>query len=206
MESPRWFVGFDSIMELTSFVIAFAVAYQAFKGYRLTRERTFLHLQFSFVLLASGLLVDGLSTLFVLVARAGARLPSVSGLGYTIFFFAQLIAYGLLVYAYLQKTRLLAAESLMSVAILPLLGYSPTAELILVFLLFFITAQTAINYSVRKNTPSLLVMFAFTMLTLSHIFFLVMFFEPRLFVWAHISQLTGFVLLLVMLLQVNRIS
>jgi len=208
VDSARWFIGFgfDAIMELISFVIAFAVAYQAFKGYRLTRERTFLYLQFSFVLLAAGLLVDGLSTIFVLLARTGARLLGVSSLGYTIFFFAQLTAYLILVCAYLQKTRTLAAESLaLSILpVLPVLGYTPTGELILIFLLFFITAQTLINYSVRRTSGSLLVMFAFTMLTLSHAFFLLMLFDARLFVLAHVAQLSGFVLLLVMLLQVNR--
>lgn len=190
-------------MELVSFLIAFAVAYQAFKGYRLTKDRTFLYLQFSFILLAAGLLADGLAGLLLLRGALTSRLAPLTELGYTILFLSQVVAYVTLIYAYLQKTRSLALESLALVTI-PLLGYNITSELILVFLLFFISAQTAINFSVRKNSASFLVMLAFGMLTLSHLFFMLTPFDPRLFVFAHVAQLAGFVLLLVMLLQVNR--
>jgi hypothetical protein len=202
-EAVRWFIGFDSVMELVSFLIAFAVAYQAFKGYRLTKDRTFLYLQFSFILLAAGLLADGLAGLLLLRGALTSRLAPLTELGYTILFLSQVVAYVTLIYAYLQKTRSLALESLALVTI-PLLGYNITSELILVFLLFFISAQTAINFSVRKNSASFLVMLAFGMLTLSHLFFMLTPFDPRLFVFAHVAQLAGFVLLLVMLLQVNR--
>lgn len=202
-EAVRWFIGFDSVMELVSCLIAFAVAYQAFKGYRLTKDRTFLYLQFSFILLAAGLLVDGLAGLFLLRGALVSRLAPLTELGYTILFLSQVVAYVTLIYAYLLKTRLLALETLSFVAI-PLLGYNITSELILVFLLFFISAQTAINFSVRRNPASLLVMLAFGMLTLSHLFFMLTPFDPRLFVFAHVAQLSGFVLLLAMLLQVNR--
>jgi uncharacterized membrane protein len=45
-------------MEFIAFAIATAVAYQALKGYRLSRERTLLYLNLSFVLLGAGLLIE----------------------------------------------------------------------------------------------------------------------------------------------------
>ena len=41
---PLWFFGFDSLMEFIEFAIAIAVAYQALKGYKLSKERTLLYL------------------------------------------------------------------------------------------------------------------------------------------------------------------
>jgi hypothetical protein len=92
-------------MELIAFTIAFAVAYQALKGYRLSKERTLLYLHFSFVLLGAGLLVDALTGIIVLISHFLRGLLFLYSLGYTINFIAQLVAYGILVVAYLQQTR-----------------------------------------------------------------------------------------------------
>jgi hypothetical protein len=77
-------------------------------------------------------------------------------------------------------------------------------ELILIFLLIYIAAQTAINYSVTKGTNTLLVFAAFLCLTLAHILFLLYILAPILFPFAQIAQLFGFLLLLAMLFRVNQ--
>ncbi len=69
LPAPFWFFGFDSFMEFIAFAIAMAVAFQAMKGYTLSRERTLLYLNISFLLLGAGLLVDGLANLIVLLSR-----------------------------------------------------------------------------------------------------------------------------------------
>lgn len=198
---PRWFIGFDSLMELVGFAVALGIGFQAFKGYRLTKERTLLYLHFSFILLSAGLLVDALSTLLA-VTRLGLRGAPLAGLGYTIYFIAQLLAYGLLSFAYIQQTKTLAAGAL-ALAVLPLLEYHPVAELIILFLLIYITSQTAINYSVRKTSNTLLVFGGFLLITFSHLFFLLLPVSGLFFVFAHFSQLSGFLMLLAMLLRVT---
>ena len=70
MVGPRWFVGFDSLMEFVAFIIAVAIAYQAFKGYRLTKQKTLLYVHFSFAALSTGLLVDSLTGFLAILARA----------------------------------------------------------------------------------------------------------------------------------------
>jgi hypothetical protein len=72
MLAPLWFFGFDSLMEFIGFAIASAVAYQALKGYRLSKERTLLYLNLSFGLLGAGLLIDER------VADAGLHLEPVA--------------------------------------------------------------------------------------------------------------------------------
>jgi hypothetical protein len=190
-------------MEFIAFVIAMAVAFQAMKGYTLAKERTLLYLNFSFLLLGAGLLVDGLANLIVLLSRFHRNLVYISRLGYTIDFIAQLIAYLILVVVYLQQTHVWSQSTL---AVLPiaLLETNPFTELILIFLLVYISAQTMINYNVKKSTNSLLVFGAFVSLAFAHVFFLLFVISPIFFPFAHILQLFGFLLLLGMLFRVNQ--
>ncbi len=190
-------------MEFIAFAIAIAVAYQALKGYKLSKERTLLYLNLSFVLIGAGLLIDGLSSLIVLLARF--RLLPLTAFGYTINFIAQLLAYGLLFFAYIQQTRNMSSQATMAAAApVFFFGHNPVTELILIFLLVYIAVQTAINYGVNKSSSSLLVFGAFASLTVAHLFFLVFTLAPVFFAFAHIAQLFGFLLLLAMLLRVNQ--
>jgi len=193
-------------MELIAFTIAFAVAYQALKGYKLSKERTLLYLHVSFVLLGTGLLVDALSSMIVLISRFLRGLLFLYSLGYTINFIAQLVAYGILVVAYLQQTRNVPVQLAAAAPIASVLFFERNAytELILIFLLVYITAQMLINYSINKSTNALLVFGAFASLALAHFFFLMFILRPIFFPLAHIAQLFGFLLLLAMLLRVNQ--
>jgi hypothetical protein len=194
-------------MELIAFVIASAVAYQALKGYKLSKERTLLYLHFSFVLIGAGLLIDSLASLIVLLSRFLRAVLYLYALGYTINFVAQLIAYGILVVAYLLQTRNVSLQ-LVAAPLASVLFFERNAftELILIFLLVYITAQMGINYSINRTTSALLVFGAFASLVLAHFFFLLFILIPIFFPLAHIAQLFGFLLLLAMLLRVNQAS
>ncbi len=192
------------MMEFIAFTIAIAVAYQALKGYRLSKERTLLYLNLSFVLLGAGLLIEGLSNLVVVLARFHRGFLILAPIGYTINFITQVLAYGVLIFTYVQQTRKIGVE--VAMAALPLLLFERNAftELILIFLLAYIAIQTVINYSINKTTTSLLVLGAFVSLVVSHMFFLLFTLVPLFFAFAHIAQLFGFLLLLAMLLRVNQ--
>jgi hypothetical protein len=195
-------------MEFIAFIIAIAVAYQALKGYKLSRERTLLYVHFSFVLLAVGLLVDGLSSIIVLLSHFLRALLYLYALGYTINFITQFVGYGILVVAYLLQTRNASVQLAVAAPIASILFIERNAftELILIFLLVYITAQMGINYSMSKTTNGLLVLSAFASLSLAHFFFLMFIVRPIFFPLAHIAQLFGFLLLLAMLLRVNQAS
>jgi len=191
-------------MEVVAFAIAIAVAYQAMKGYRLSKERTLLYLNLSFLLLGAGLVVDALSNGVALFFGLRRGVVALAALGYTLNFIAQVLAYGILMIAYIRQTRTITAQ--VSLAAVPLIffEYNAFAELILIFLVAYITVQTAINYSVSKTTDALLVFGAFLCLTFSHLFFLLFVFVPIFFPFAHVAQLLGFLLLFGMLLRVSR--
>ena len=200
-----WFLGFDSLMELIAFAIALAVSYQALKGYKLVRERTLLYIHFSFLLLGAGLFIDSMSSLVVLISRFHIGLLFLYAIGYTINFIAQFFAYSILVVAYMQQSRNVPVQ-LAATAVLSAMFFERNAwtELILIFLLVYIAAHTAINYSMNKTTGTLLVFGAFASLALAHFFFLMFVLFPIFFPFAHIAQLFGFLLLLAMLLRVNQ--
>jgi hypothetical protein len=191
-------------MEFIAFTIAIAIAFQAMKSYRLTKERSLLYLNFSFVLLGAGLLVDGLANIILLINRPHRGPLFLSSFGYTISFFAQVLAYIILIFAYLQQTRAWATQI---AAFLPILFlHNAFTELILIFLLVYIVAQTMINYSVNKTANSLLVFSAFTSLVVAHVFFLFFLIQPFFFIFAHFAQLLGFLLLLKMLFRLNKVQ
>ena len=222
MVGPLWFVGFDSLMEFVAFIIALAIAYQAFKGYRVGKQRTLLYLHFSFALLSAGLLIDSLAGFLGLLSRALGGTLVLTVVGYSIYFMAQVLAYGILIFAYVSQARTLSATSrslcvaaalgfgtLQAVPIpaIKLLGrlveYHPVAEIILLFLVFYITLQTGLNYSATKDRNAFLVFLGFLLLALSHLLFILMPFGALLFVIGHVLQLLGFVSLLAMLLRVT---
>jgi len=204
LAGPSWFFGFDSLMEFIGFLIAIAIANQALKGYKLSKEKTLLYLNVSFVLIGAGLLVDGLASLIVLLAGARRGFLYPFAVGYSINFLAQLIAYGLLVYAYIHQARALSGPALMAATPLLFFERNAVTELILIFLLVYIATQTGINYSINKSTNSMLVFGAFVSLSIAHVFFLIFTVAPIFFPFAHIAQLFGFLLLLAMLLRVNQ--
>lgn len=208
-------------MEFIAFIIALTIAFQAFKGYRLTKQRTLMYVQFSFALLSAGLLIDSLAGFLGILARSLKGVEILTQVGYTIYFLAQVLAYGILVYAYVSQTRALSTTSVSlslvslsgfaalqasqaPVKPLPLLEYHPISEIVLLFLIFYITFQTGINYSATKDRNALLVFLGFLLLALSHLSFTLTPLGPLLFVLGHVLQLLGFVSLLTMLLRVTR--
>ena len=202
---PQWFVGFDSFMQIVESIIAFGVGYYAFKGYRLVKDRTLFFLHFSFILLGVGLLTDGIVSIPALAFRG---LSPVMAMGYFIRIIAEIIAYGLLLFAYLRQTRSFMVDAaLLTVtypfALFEILQYHPLLEITVFFLIVVIAAQAAMNYGVRKDRNSLLVLIAFILLAISHVFFILPPFIRLFFVIAHVTQLSGFLALLTMLLRVT---
>ena len=209
-------------MELVAFIIALAIAYQALKGYRLTKQRTLWYVHFSFGVLSAGLLIDSLAGFIGIAARTLRGTIAFTAIGYSIYFFAQLLGYSILIYAYVSQTRTLNIStspvllaSLFGFAALQVapgivarlfgpLEYHPVSEILLLFLVFYVAVQTGTNYSATKDRNAFLVFLAFLLLALSHLLFILQLISPLLFVIGHLLQLSGFVLFLAMLLRVTR--
>jgi hypothetical protein len=206
-------------MELVAFIIAVAIAYQALKGYRLTKQKTLWYVHLSFAALSAGLLIDSFAGFLGIVARTLRGTVALSLVGYEIYFLAQLVAYGLLIYAYVSHTRTLNTtpstarlSSLLGFVTLqalpirllgPFVEYHPIPEIILLLLVTYIAIQTGLNYSATKDRNALLVFLAFLLLALSHLFFILEPFTESFFVIGHMLQLLGYISLLSMLVRVT---
>jgi len=196
--APQWFVGFDSLMQIIDSIIAFGISYYALKGYRLVREKTLFFLHFSFVLLGVGLLIDGIITVPALAFRG---LSPVTSLSYLIRIIGEIVAYALLLFAYLKQTRSFMLGTTLTSMIL---DYNPFLETIVFFLVAYVASQAAMNYTVKKERNSLLVFIGFLLLAMSHMFFILPPIFRLFFVIAHVTQLLGFAALLTMLVRVTR--
>lgn len=197
------FLAVNLFMEVIDGSIALLIGYFAFKGYRTIKDRVFLYLHFSFTLLGVGFLAHGFTTGLASTRPLRFAVPLLN-FGYLIYFLSELAAYSLLIYAYLQQTRTLASSSLSLAAFPILIEYNPVPEVIIFCLTAFITAQCAVNYSVKRKSSLLLVLVGFTLITLSHVLFPLARASGMLFLTAHILQLAGFASLLAMLLKVSK--
>jgi len=188
-------------MQIIDAVVAFLIGFFAFKGFRLLKDRTLLNLHFSFTLLGVGLLVYGITTRYFMI-RPSRLAILFSNFGYFIFFITELIAYGLLIFTYLKQTKnITSSMSFIFPVIIIQYGYIP--ELIIFFLTAYITCQCAINYIVRKNINSFLVLIGFALIAASHVTFPLVRYSGLSFLVAHTMQLMGFISLLTMLLRVS---
>ena len=207
MHAPQWFIGVDSSLQIIEAGIALAISYYSLKGYRLVKDSTLFFLHFAFVLLGVGLLTDGVVSIPALAFRG---LVSMSTMGYIIRVLAEIMAYTLLLFAYLRQTRrLMSGVSLVAaipgtISFFQIMEYHPLIEIIVFFLVAFIATQAAMNYSVRRERNSLLVFIGFVLLALGHVFYILLPVLRFFFVMAHLAHLIGFLLLLTMLLRVTR--
>lgn len=188
-------------MEVIDAVVALLIGYFAFRGFRLIKDRIFLFLHFSFTLLGVGLLVNGLATRLFTI-RPSRWALSLSNFGYAVFFITELMAYGALIFAYLLQNRdTVLSNNYMAPIFIIQYGYIP--ELIIFFLVAYITCQCAVNYSIVRNTNSLLVLIGFVLIAASHASFPLSRHSGIFFLLAHVLQFVGFISLLAMLLRVS---
>jgi hypothetical protein len=203
-------------MDLTSSFISILVGYQAFKSYKVSSAKGFLYLYWGFMILGVGIFLRTVTaTFFVLVFRTVENVPSsllsLSNFAGIIFTVTQLVAYSLFIATYVIQTGSLSRQDLvaggaMASAVFPVarLFYIPTLELLAITMLGFVAVSSLMNCLHQRSLNSALVFLGFSFMFLSHLLFLFMIFEELLLFFGQITQLTGFVCLLIMLARVNR--
>ena len=199
-------LGVDSICEIGSSIVAFAIAYYSLSWYRLTREDILLKLNLSFSLLGSGLLVHGVVKLaFFLRAVRGMRIappkmnPAIRW-AYLICFISELAAYAILLLTYASRARITRP---LAVLLFPPKEYEPVTEMILVFLTAMVTAYSASAYSIGRARNQFLVSLGFFLITLSRISVLLSQVSMAFFLASSLLQLVGFSCFLLMLVRVR---
>jgi len=201
----RLFFGFDAIMVFISAFIALSIGYYAGKAFKITSERLLLYLNLSFSILGVGLLTDGLTAVYAytsIVLKHPSAIRLILMVGNWILSIAEIVAFSLLVYVYIKQSFLSVGGFVFAPLIFK--AYNPIAEMILIFLLGYITIQALTNYSIRKETNSMLVFLGFILMLISHIFFFLTSIWALSYILAHTFQLAGFLSLLTMLIRVNK--
>lgn len=205
------------LMELLSAFISIFVGYKASQAYRTSSAKGFLFLYLGFVILGVGILLRTITaTYFVLVARIIDTVPSsltgllnVAGIVFTL---TQLAAYSLFIAAYAYQPKgsdqqgmgvggITAAAAVFPVA---RLFYIPALEIIAMAMLGFVAISSMINWLHRRTLNSALVFLGFGLMFFSHLLFLFMIFSEDLLFLGQLSQLAGFICLLLMLVRVNK--
>lgn len=205
MLPPRWFLPYDTIIQILTAVIALAVGLYAYRGYKWTQDRTLRGLILAFLLLALGFFVKGLALGYawgygVNYAENGT-LVGVLDIGFWAYYILSIAAYAILVYAYSKK---LTAQSVaMATAGLTLLLISPFFELISVILLLIILIAQLMHLMVKRTFNAEVVTMSFGLLLLSHVFLMFSRASDLLFMIGAIIQLTAFVSLLLVLYRLR---
>ncbi len=204
------------LMEILSSFISILVGYNALKGYKASSAKGLLFLYLGFIILGVGIFLRAITAAyFVLVIRTADVVPSslagLSNLAGLVFTLTQLVAYGLFTATYAFQAKGLSQRSvelggISTAAIFPVarLFYIPTLEIIAITMLGFIAVSSLLNWLQRRTLNSALVFLGFGFMFFSHILFLFMIFDEVLLFFGQITQLVGFMCLLLMLAKVNK--
>ncbi|HDO20721.1 MAG: hypothetical protein NDF56_06510 [archaeon GB-1845-036] len=193
----------DLFMESASAIISLLVAYYSMKAYKLTENRSLMHLYYGFSILGTGMFVRVFSLIYVVMIMAnmgGSR--NILGLTYTIgviYGILRIMAYGFFIIAYTERKK----TSTILPAIFPII-LNPYFELIEITMLIYVVIQTLINFSEKRNINAMLVLIAFSLLLLSHIAFAFSIINLRFYMVGHILQFTAFLSMLIMLIRIGR--
>jgi hypothetical protein len=206
------------LMEMVSAFISILIGYYASKAYKASSSKGLLFLYLGFIILGLGIFLRTITaTYFVLVNRVTDTAPSslvglsnVAGLVFTV---TQLVAYGLFIATYAYQAKGLSQKGIelsgfSAAAVFPVarLFYIPSLEIIAIVMLGFVALSTLINWLHQKTLNSALVLAGFSLMFFSHILFLFMIFEEGFLFFGQLSQLAGFICLLLMLVKVNKVN
>lgn len=206
------------IMEILSAFISILVGYYSSKAYKTSHAKELLFLYMGFIILGLGILLRTITaTYFLIVNKITDTVPpslaGLSNLAGLIFSLTQLTAYGLFIatYAYQSKDvgqRSLELGGISATAIFPVarLFYIPALEIIAIAMLGFVALSSLINWLHRRTLNSLLVTVGFGLIFFSHILFLFIILNESLLFFGQLSQLGGFLCLLLMLAKVNKVN
>lgn len=198
---PEWFYLFSGLVYLLTFAISIFVSYFSFKLFRITSSKSQSFLSVAFLLIALGFAVLSIVSFYTYEQSANldTNIFNLNTSAYSIYYFLTLAAYLFLVMINLPK------KDEKFYLLVPLWFISSTQfHLVALMFLIYISARTAFNFFKTKNQDSFLVMLAFLMITLFHVFLLLMPFGVELYLAAHIFLIVGFLSLLTMLIRVTR--
>jgi len=210
INGPQWFQVFDSVFQILFALITLAITFFSYKVFKFTKDRKFKYFSLSFLLMALGYLTISFSNLLLYLGVYDGVISRLSEFNIANAFFLTFILFMLVGYMLLiiismdLKNKRLVALLLSVVLLFVAFSYQYFIKfhMISLLLLGFIALQFYENYKQKRKVNAGLVFASFYLLAFAEIFFLATPYMNSTYVLAHGLQLTGFSLLLGMLIKV----
>ncbi|PMP60102.1 MAG: hypothetical protein C0171_04325 [Caldisphaera sp.] len=211
------YLNVNAILYVVSGIVALSVSLVSFKYNKIIKENVLNYISLGFALLGLGLIIQG--SLMILLSFNIARISEdlrATYISSLIYLFLQLIAYTIITIGYTREAYWSNVEPLLITIILTkkreyfLLGayIFDAVQIILIFLLGLIVFSGYLIHMKNKNTFSLLVLIAFSLMLISHIVYLLssLSFSVNYYFIANIIQFLGFLSLLIFLIRSGHIG
>ena len=214
--SPKWFYGFDSIIELIAAIVSVLLIYYSYKCFKLTKENKYLYFSAAFLSLTLGFVAKIIATLAIYrptirrsvigssIHQAFSELtPSyINSIAFTAHIFFMLLGFMvlfLIISRLTWKNQRVVALLVYFVFLATWISFIHCQMLYLTSfaLLLLITYSYYMNYREIKNRKAGFVVVAFGILLVSQAFFVFAVYSGIIYVLAELLQLLGFVYLLI---------
>lgn len=207
------FLLIDAVLYLFCAIVAFAVSVFSYRAYKISKEKNFLLFAAGFFILALGIIARSIGNIAFFENITQCFFSSVCSLLQKSFYAINLIAVAFTLYAYnlfifvysKVKARVLMFLAFIETSFIALflfktLWFQVVAAVLVLFLIFL----AAKAFKKNKSKNSLLVLFAFIVLGISHILFSL---NSRTAVYlGHASEFLSFLFFFIMLLRVKYIK
>jgi len=213
---PKWFYGFDSIIELIAIITCVLLVYYSYRCYKLTSENRYLYFSVAFLALTLSFIAKVIATLAIYlpilrISIIGNMIRGVStaitvnrlnALLFLLYIFFMMLGF-MMLFLIVSK---LTWEHKRVMALLVYFVFVATWLGAIHYQLFYFTTFAILclvtysyfrNYSTVKSKNALIVSIAFAILLFSQAFFVFIIYSRPVYVIAEILQLLGFVCLLI---------
>ena len=221
--SPKWFYGFDSIIELIAVIVSVLLVYYSYKCFKLTREKKYLYFSTAFLSLTFAFTIKIIGTLAIykpIITRTalGSSIHqaftsltpyNINAIALIMHFFFMLLGFMIL---FLIISRL-TWKNQRVIALLLYFVFLATWISIIHYQLFYLTSFVLLsfitysyyqNYREIKSEKARFVTIAFGILLVSQAFFVFVIYSRIVYVLAELIQLLGFVYLLIPFILIFR--
>ena len=230
---PTWFFAFDSVMYFISSAVGLMLSFYFHRMHMISSEKKHLYVHFGFLLLSIGLIVMSITSLFNFAAHVACPTDKTctSGLLGNLFSledFSYLVYFGFSIFAYLLFILVYAEEYLKSskvfvviflsylillIVFLPIkaghglwYSYNEYFHLTSFIMLLFVSFRSFMNYTELKRFNALLVAVSFSLISVSHLFYLFSFVSEWMYVLGHVLTLLGFTGFFMLIMKAMKLS
>ena len=214
--SPKWFYGFDSIIELIAITVSVLLVYYSYNCFKLTKENKYLYFSTAFLSITFGFIAKIIGTLAIYrpsITRSAIRstihqtftslTPSyINALAFIVHYFFMLLGFMILFLIISGITW----KNKKIVSLLLFFVFLATWISAIHYQLFYVTSFVLLllitysyynNYREIKSEKAKFVAIAFCILLVSQAFFVFIIYSRTIYVLAELIQLLGFLYLLI---------